>query len=85
MTNKADSKPWNDECQSFLKSGSQGFVKDIAALEQHILKLQQLAARGDAGWVTLNAHQAHRPLSFHVSKLARLVKNGGATTEGSYH
>ena len=68
MTNKADPKTWNEECRSFLKLESQGFVKDIAALEQHILKLQDLAAKDEAGWITSNALELIRKLKGDVAK-----------------
>ncbi|MBA7584595.1 hypothetical protein ES708_26552 [subsurface metagenome] len=52
MTNRADWKAWNEERKRFLELESQGFESDIASLERHISKLQEVAPKDQAGSLT---------------------------------
>ncbi|MBA7643840.1 hypothetical protein ES703_51574 [subsurface metagenome] len=76
MTNKADWRAWNDERQRYLVLDSQGFDTDIASLERHISKLQEVAPKDKAGWITLNALELITKLKGDVAKAktwARMV------------
>lgn len=46
---------WHQERTSFVKRETEGFTKDLKALEQHIKKLQEIAPKDEAGWPVTNA------------------------------
>lgn len=68
MNTKADWKAWNDERQRFLELESQGFETDIAILEKHISKLQEVAPKDKAGWMNLNALEVVNKLKADLTK-----------------
>ncbi|MBA7583640.1 hypothetical protein ES708_25587 [subsurface metagenome] len=68
MPNKADWKAWNDERKRFLELESQGFEMDIATLEKHISKLQEVAPKDQAGWMNTHALDAIERLKADLTK-----------------
>lgn len=67
MTQKAtpvDWGPWNEERAAFTSRDTQGFSKDLAALEAHIKKLQSICPKDKAGWPVGLA-------LYHISKLTK--------------
>ncbi|MBA7584594.1 hypothetical protein ES708_26551 [subsurface metagenome] len=68
MTNRADWKAWNEERKRFLELESQGFESDIASLERHISKLQEVAPKDQAGWMNSHALDALDRLKADLTK-----------------
>ena len=68
MTTKADWEAWNEERKRYLELESQGFESDIATLEKHISKLQQVAPKDGAGWMNHIALDALERLKADLTK-----------------
>ena len=58
MTTKDDWQAWNEERQRYLDLETQGWELDIANLEEHISKLQEVAPKDKAGWMNIHAIDA---------------------------
>ncbi|MBA7663060.1 hypothetical protein ES703_71098 [subsurface metagenome] len=54
-TTKAAWKAWHSERERYRHRDSEGFTKDVDALEAHIQKLVELAPKDQAGLLNLNA------------------------------
>ncbi len=68
MTTKDYWTDWNEERQRFLELETLGWELDIANLEEHIAKLQEIAPKDKAGWLNLNALDAINKLKADLVK-----------------
>ena len=50
MTLKDDWLLWNREQASFAARETEGFTKDVKALHDHIMELQRVCPKDNAGW-----------------------------------
>ena len=55
MTLKENWEGWNDERKHFQERDTEGFTKDLTALEAHIKKLTEVCPKDKAGWPVTTA------------------------------
>ncbi len=55
MHTKDKWKLWNEERERFKNCDTMGFIKDLAALKTHIMKLQEYAPKDKANWPAAEA------------------------------
>lgn len=72
---KDDWELWNKEREAFNSTETEGFTKDLAALEAHIRQLQKLAPKDSAGWPTANALRVIDQLQRDFGRIKTLVAN----------
>lgn len=66
MQNKADWAAWHNERYAFAHRETEGFTRDLEALKQHILKLEEVCPKDKANWpapdaltVLVKLHEDH--------------------------
>ena len=55
MSKKEDWSAWDKERNDYRERETEGFTKDLDALESHIKKLAAVCPKDKAGWPVLNA------------------------------
>jgi len=68
-----DWKAWHEERERFKKRDTSGFLADIEALAQHILKLQEVCPRDAAGWPAGTALAALDKLKKDLDRFKRYL------------
>jgi len=70
---KKDWVNWHEERERFSVRGTEGFTKDLEALEAHIKKLIEFAPKDDAGWPVLTALNALQDLKADHARFKRYL------------
>jgi len=73
MTERADWSKWNEELESFKDRNTEGFMKDLAALEAHIKKLRKVSPKDKIGFPHMNAFDDLTRLASDLEMAKRCV------------
>jgi hypothetical protein len=74
---KAKWSAWHDEINRYAKRETEGFTADRKALEQHIVKLREVARKDKAGWLDNTALTYLNQLQMKLDSIKSYV--AGAT------
>lgn len=66
---------WHEERKRFKERETEGFIKDIAALEAHLIKLRQVAPKDKAGVLHSNAWDYCNKLQKFHDKVMEYLEN----------
>lgn len=70
---KKDWELWKAERKDFVQRESEGFTKDLAALETHIKAIQEFAPKDAAGWPVSAALRVIEQLQRDYHRIKTLV------------
>jgi hypothetical protein len=70
-----DWKLWHEERQAFAARETEGFTKDLEALKEHILRLQAVAPKDNAGWPVTTALISLDKLKREYDRFVTIVAN----------